>query len=51
MLLTLLMRDWRIEPLLAEGETLEQWKTKVLDVKLLIILGIKNVPVKLVRRK
>ncbi len=51
MLLTLLMRDWRIEPLLAKGETLEQWKTKVFDVTLLILLGIKNVPIRLVRRK
>lgn len=50
-LLTLLIRDWRIVPLLEGDETFEQWKGKVFDVTLLILLGIKNVPIKLVRRK
>jgi len=49
--LTLLIRDWEVHPLLKEGQSLDDWKVKTFDVTLLILLGIKSVPIKLVRRK
>ncbi|KIK06373.1 hypothetical protein K443DRAFT_674356 [Laccaria amethystina LaAM-08-1] len=48
--LTLLLRDWRIEPILSEGETKEAWMGRVLDAKIVITLGVADVPVRLVRR-
>jgi len=48
--LTLLLRDFRIVPLLGGGETKEQWKKKVLDVNIALTLGVRDVPIKFVRR-
>ncbi|KAG8833851.1 hypothetical protein FRC17_009968 [Serendipita sp. 399] len=39
-----LVRDWRIEPYLKTGETLEDWKKGVLGAKIKMTLGIKDVP-------
>lgn len=49
--LTLLLRDWRIEPILNEGETKEAWMKRVLDAKIVITLGVADVPVRFVRRR
>ncbi|KAJ8517940.1 hypothetical protein ONZ45_g4933 [Pleurotus djamor] len=48
--LTLLLRDWRIEPLLQAGETKDMWRARVMDARFVITLGIADVPVKLIRR-
>ena len=32
--LTLLLRGWKVEPLLSAGETKEQWKNRVLEAEL-----------------
>ncbi|TEB05118.1 cytochrome P450 [Coprinellus micaceus] len=50
-LLALLLRDFKIEPLLLNGETLDAWKTRVLDAQLLITLGVSNASVRFVRRQ
>ena len=48
--LTLLLRDYKVEPLLRAAETLAQWNARVLDAKIGLTLGVKDVPVTFVRR-
>ncbi|EGN98752.1 hypothetical protein SERLA73DRAFT_89745 [Serpula lacrymans var. lacrymans S7.3] len=49
-LLTLLLRDWRVEPLLEKGETAEEWRQRVMQATLLLTMGVKDVPVRFVKR-
>ncbi|KAF8914791.1 cytochrome P450 [Mucidula mucida] len=49
--LTLLLRDWEIKPILNEGETKEEWRNRVLDARVVVTLGINDVPLKFVRRE
>jgi len=49
--LTMLLRDYKVEPLLKGNETEEQWKSRVLDGRQGLTLGVKEVPVTFVRRK
>ena len=46
----MLLRDWKVEPLLNEGETVDQWKDRVLQASLIFTLSIRDVPVRFVRR-
>lgn len=46
----MLLRDWRVEPLLDEGESIEQWKERVLQASLIFTLSIRPVPIRFVRR-
>ena len=48
--LTMILRDWSIEPMLEKGETLDQWKERVLQATLRFTLGIRQVPVRFRRR-
>ena len=48
--LTMLLRDWKVEPLLKEGETKEAWRHRVFDVKLGLSLRVKDVPLRFSRR-
>ncbi|KAF7426204.1 hypothetical protein PC9H_008571 [Pleurotus ostreatus] len=48
--LTMLLREWRVEPILQPGETKEQWQRRVMDAKLVLTLGVADVPVRFVRR-
>ena len=48
--LTMLLRDWKVEPLLNAGETVDQWKDRVLQASLIFTLSIRDVPVRFVRR-
>ncbi|KAJ3550511.1 hypothetical protein NM688_g5063 [Phlebia brevispora] len=48
--LTVLLRDWKVEPLLNEGESVEEWKERVLQASLIFTLSIRAVPVKFIRR-
>jgi len=50
--LALLLRDWKVEPLLAPKETLEGWKKRVMvdKITLAITLGSERVPLRVVRR-
>ncbi|TFK72489.1 cytochrome P450 [Pluteus cervinus] len=45
-----LLRDWKVEPILKAGETNKEWKERVVDAKLVLTLGVKDVPVRFVRR-
>jgi cytochrome P450 len=49
--LTVLLRDWRVEPLLKAGETVEAWQKRTMDATILLTLGIKDVPIRFIRRK
>lgn len=49
--LTMLLRDWKVEPLLKEGETKEAWGHRVLDAKIAVTLGVKDVPLRFSRRE
>ncbi|KAH7911852.1 cytochrome P450 [Hygrophoropsis aurantiaca] len=61
-LLSLLLRDWRIEPLLAPRasaggaksspvlETREEWHARVMEATMGLTLGVKNVPLRFIRR-
>jgi hypothetical protein len=46
----MLLRDWKIHPILREGETKEEWRNRVLDAQTAMTLGVKDVPVKLTKR-
>ncbi|KAI0064334.1 cytochrome P450 [Artomyces pyxidatus] len=48
--LTLFIRDWHVEPILRKGESTEEWRERVMVPKLMLSLGVQDVPVKLTRR-
>jgi len=48
--LTHLLREWRVEPVLNEGEDAAQWRARVLDPSFLITLAFGDIPVRFVRR-
>ncbi|KAG6841505.1 hypothetical protein C0991_010363 [Blastosporella zonata] len=48
--LTMLLRDWKVEPLLRDGETKEAWRERVLDAHLVLTLGVADVPLRFTRR-
>ncbi|KDQ08619.1 hypothetical protein BOTBODRAFT_37770 [Botryobasidium botryosum FD-172 SS1] len=49
--LVLLIRDWRVEVVLKKGESLQQWRERILVAKVDITLGVGPTPIRLVRRK
>lgn len=50
--LALLLRDFQVQPLLEPGESIEDWKRRVVDkASIRITLGISKTPVRFVRRK
>jgi len=49
--LTMLFRDYKVEPVLTGKETKEQWRRRVLDASIIITLGVKDVPITFVRRR
>ena len=48
--LTLLIKDWHVEPIMKEGETGEQWRERVMPAAMMLTLGVSPVPVRLRRR-
>ncbi|KAH8829037.1 cytochrome P450, partial [Flagelloscypha sp. PMI_526] len=48
--LFLFLRDWKVEPKLNKGESKEQWQTRVMAGKMVITLGINDIPLILTRR-
>jgi hypothetical protein len=48
--LTMLLREYQVRPTLRGKETREEWRERVVDAKVLLTLGIKDVPVTFVRR-
>ncbi|KAJ7719189.1 cytochrome P450 [Mycena maculata] len=49
--LALLLRDWKVQPILRNGESKEAWGARVMDAHIVLTLGVKDIPVRLVRRK
>jgi len=48
--LSVLLRDWKVEPMLSDGETIQSWMDRVFKGHAGLTLGISDVPVKLFRR-
>ncbi|KAG2154041.1 cytochrome P450 [Suillus clintonianus] len=54
--LVLLLRDWRVEPLLSvnvstgEKETKEEWRERVMQAKMTLTMGVRDVPLTFVKR-
>jgi len=49
--LTLLLRDWRLEPILRSRETQEMWKERVIQGRLYMTMGVSDAPIRFVRRE
>lgn len=50
-LLTLVLRDWVVSPLLRDGETVKEWESRVIRLgEMVVTLGVGTVPLKLTRR-
>lgn len=49
--LTLLLREWRVVPVMKDGESRESWRQRVLEPRFEEALLIGEVPLKLIRRK
>jgi len=45
-----LLREWRVEPALDDGEDIAQWKARVLVPRFGVTLALKDVPLRFVRR-
>ena len=48
--LSVMLRDWRVDPMLSDGETIRSWMGRVFKGHASLTLGISDVPVKLSRR-
>jgi hypothetical protein len=48
--LAFLLRDWKVLPILRDGESKEQWESRIMDGRIMITLGVKDIPVRLVKR-
>jgi len=49
--LSLFLRDWKVDPLLNEGETVDQWKDRCLQAGFVgLTFGVRDVPLKITRR-
>ena len=48
--LTLLLRDWRIEPLLLNGEDLEGWRRRVINAEMKLTLRICSTSLRFIAR-
>ncbi|KAF8138090.1 cytochrome P450 [Mycena galopus ATCC 62051] len=49
--LTLLLRDWQVLPILRDGGTKKAWAARVMDTHVVLLLGVADFPVRLVKRK
>ena len=49
--LTQFLRDWKVDVVLENGETREQWRQRVLEAELILTLAVKPVPLRVVRRR
>ncbi|KAF7362745.1 Cytochrome P450 [Mycena venus] len=45
-----LLRDWRLQIVLNPGETKTQWRARVMKISGQLIVGVRNLPVRLTRR-
>jgi len=49
--LSLFLRDWKVLPILRDGESKAAWKKRVLDAHIVITLGVRDIPLRFERRK
>ncbi len=49
--LTHLLREWRVEPALDDGEDVAQWKVRMFEPSFGLTLALKDVPLRFVRRR
>ncbi|KAF8994035.1 cytochrome P450 [Cyathus striatus] len=49
--LTMVLRDWKVEPLTKAGQSVDEWFEEVSKCTAFLTLGVGNVPVRLVRRR
>ncbi|KAF9000893.1 cytochrome P450 [Cyathus striatus] len=48
--LAMILRDWKLEPLLSPGESANQWFQKVSECNALLTLGVNKAPIRFVQR-
>ncbi|KAJ7927567.1 cytochrome P450 [Mycena leptocephala] len=48
--LSLLLRDWKVLPILRDGESKEMWEKRVMDAHITMTLGVRDVPLRFERR-
>jgi cytochrome P450 len=49
--LALLLRDWKVLPILRDGESKEEWAARVMgETRILFTLGVGDIPIRFVRR-
>ena len=49
--MTILLRDWKVEPLLQTGETVDCWKKRVFEAEPRFSLAVDTVNVEFTRRE
>ncbi|KAK7044658.1 cytochrome P450 [Favolaschia claudopus] len=49
--LALLLRDWKVLPVLRDGENKEEWGARMLQANIGLTLGVHNIPLRFERRK
>ncbi|KAF7360365.1 hypothetical protein MVEN_00766200 [Mycena venus] len=48
--LALLLRDWKVLPVLCNGETKEAWGARMMDANIVLTLGVHDIPLRFERR-
>ncbi|KAJ7108469.1 cytochrome P450 [Mycena epipterygia] len=49
--LTWLLRDWKVLPILRDGESKAAWGARIMDANIVLTLGVADIPVRFVRRQ
>jgi len=49
--LALLLRDWKVLPILRDGESKQTWAARVMDAHIVLTLGVADIPLRFERRK
>ncbi|KAJ7662974.1 cytochrome P450, partial [Mycena rosella] len=49
--LALLLRDWKVLPILRDGESKQTWGARVMDAHIVLTLGVADIPLRFERRK
>ncbi|KAF8135969.1 cytochrome P450, partial [Mycena galopus ATCC 62051] len=49
--LALLLRDWKVLPILREGENKETWGARMMQANIVLTLGVHDIPLRFERRK
>lgn len=49
--MALLLRDWKVLPVLRDGESKEAWGARMMDANIVLTLGVHDLPLRFERRK